>query len=64
MAGHLWAALAACWADGQGGEAIKPGPYCLPLIPGCDSALAIYTKLASGNPRLDQDPAVDPDGQA
>lgn len=41
-----------------------PGPYFLPLIPGCDSALAVYTQVASGDPRLDQNPAVDAADQA
>lgn len=41
-----------------GGEAIQPAPFSLPPIPGCGSALAVYTELASGDPSWDQDPAV------
>lgn len=52
-----WSCWLGCWA---GGEAGQPGPFFLPLIPGCHSALTIniYTELASGGPRWDQDPAV------
>lgn len=47
--------LLGCWA---GEEAVQPRPFFLPLIPDCNSALTIYTELASGGPSWDQDPAV------